>query len=118
MDGFEAKSKVLSILHATTPEDAAVRRVYEQYAAPVISSLRVARRIPAEDAEDLVHEFWTQKLLVPAAVENIVAMDFESMRLVPRGAHFHSQLHGSFAQRPSESINKSRWQRNGWRRLV
>ncbi len=88
MDRLEAKSTVLSILHGTTAEDAAtratsLRRLCEQYTAPLVAYLHVSRRIPLEDAEDLVNEFWTQKLLVPSAHENIVAKYFQSSAYGP-----------------------------------
>lgn len=78
MAAFDANSTVMSILRGAVSPDAtdrrqSLRRFCEQYTDPLVNYLRLAKRFSDDQAEELVQEFWTVKLLEPEPRQNIVA---------------------------------------------
>ncbi len=74
----DAESTVMSILCGAASTEEASRRVYltrfcNQYNEPLVNYLRLARGIPSDTAEEVVQEFWMNKLITPGPQDNLIS---------------------------------------------
>lgn len=79
------ESTIMSVLHGVAQGDQAGRSLYlarfcETYSEPLVKFLSATKRLPHDEARDLVHDFWMKKLLDVPAEDNLISKYLKSMQ--------------------------------------
>lgn len=115
------ESTIMSILHGVARGDDPGRSLYlerfcETYSEPLVEFLATTKKLPNDEARDLVHDFWMKKLLDVPAYENLISKYLKSMqsgesnsfrRYLARSLtlHFISQWRSATARKDRKALS-------------